>query len=136
MTQTMNAGIGGTLQELTRLAWEGRLDPRVHTLALRVTGTEARRQDKMRALVDDMHRRYDSAASLDADDACLFVASAAMSVGIRCRFFALRYGAAWTCRVAYEVGDHWERIDPLRQHTEREPDETVIGPIPDTLEGP
>ena len=50
----------------------------------------------------------------DADDACLFLATLAMSVGIRCRFVAARYGQSWTCWVAYEVGDHWETVDPLR----------------------
>jgi hypothetical protein len=66
--------------------------------------------------------------ALDADDACAIVAALAMSVGVRCRLVAVRYGQSWTCWVAYKVGDHWENVDPLRQRPDREPDEVVTGP--------
>jgi len=140
-----------TLQALTRLAWCGRLDPKVYMLARKLTDREASRQAKMEAIVDHMHRQFqlgrqpdpvgaealtggyvDSIAkqAFDADDACLYLASAAMSVGIRCRFVGARYGQSWTCWVDYEVGNHWETIDPLRQRPDREPDERVTLPDP------
>jgi len=148
-----------TLQALTRLAWRIRLDPKVYLLARRLTDPEASRQAKMEAIVDELHRRpirtpdptpaesfavnYDRfgvflhlSRPLDADDACLFVAATAMSVGIRCRIVGARYGNAWTCAVDYAVGDHWETIDPLRQRPEREPDERVLGPLPDENPSP
>ena len=155
-------GIELTLQALTRIAWQNRLDPAVYQLARRLTDPEASRQKKMEAIVAELHRHavripaptdtetfatpfmadpgvdrapLDTDAVVvpfDADDACLFVASAAMSVGIRCRLIGARYGQSWTCWIAYEVGDHWEIIDPLRQRSERrDPDEQVMGPLPD-----
>jgi|ERR1700722_1016837 len=125
-------GIEKTLESLTRTAWENQLDPRVRQLACKLTGSETSRQDKMRALVDDLHRIVVSpwGPSLDADDACVFVAAAAMSVDIPCRFIGVRYGQSWTCWLQYEAGIIWETIDPLRQKTGLEPDEQVIGPFP------
>ena len=146
-----------TLQALTQFAWRNRLDPKVHMLARKLTDPEASRQKKMEAIVAELHRRsvhipspadvetlavipFDAAAGwqkpiemvpLDADDACAFVAAAAMSVGIRCRLVAVRYGQSWTCWVAYEVGDHWETVDPLRARPAREPGEIVMGPMPE-----
>ena len=143
-------GIEITLQQLTRTCWKNRLDPAVYRFARRLTDREASRQAKMAALVAELHRTDHHAPSpvdsetmtvpldadrlaevpLEADYACLFVASGAMSVGIRCRLVAARYGQSWTCWVSYEVGDHWETVDPLRQRPERGPDEQVLGPIP------
>jgi hypothetical protein len=136
-------GIEWILRSIAQSAWQSRLDPRVYLLARKLTDHEARREDKMRALVDELHRqsaiarRYETTdvalgamASLDADDACVFVAAAAMSVGIPCRFVGVRYGHSWTCWLQYEAGLIWEMIDPLRQKTDREPDEQVIGPNP------
>lgn len=141
-----------TLHQLTEVAWRDRLDPLVYQLARDLTDREARRQEKVAAIVDHLGRfqvgrtadpaRAETVAgatllltglagtAVDADDACLFVATLAMSVGIRCRFVAARYDQAWTCWVAYEVGDHWETVDPLRQRPERDPDELVMGPMP------
>lgn len=145
-----------SLRALAAVAWRDRLSPLVYRLARRLTDREATRQQKVGAIVDHMHREYDigrpadptqaetfvspellaSGAAwhmlypLDSDDACAFVAAAAMSVGIPCRLVAVRYGDAWTCRVDYEVGDHWETVDPLRRRHERDPDETVTGPEP------
>jgi hypothetical protein len=104
-----------------------------------VTDSASCREDKMRALVDEMHRRFVfsidptvretvgpfTTGSLDADDACTFLAAAAMSVGIRCRIVGARYGSSWTCWIQYEnENGAWETIDPLRQKKpDREPDE-------------
>ncbi len=139
------------LRHLTALAWRDRLDPAVYKMARELTDREATRQQKVEAIVDSLHRRFQLArtdaseeetlaspaqllaaqrGALDADDACAIVAALAMSVGIRCRLVAVRYGYSWTCWVSYEVGDHWETCDPLRQHPEHEPDQTVTGPIP------
>lgn len=149
----MSTGIETALRALTAVAWRDRLSPAVYKLARRLTDREASRQQKMEAIVDHLHREFrvgrpaDPIASeavsspevlamglasptLDADDACLFVAALAMSVGIRCRFVGARYGHSWTCWIDYEVGDHWETVDPLRQRPDREPDERVTGSIP------
>lgn len=152
-----DVGIEQTLGQLTAVAWRDRLDPLVYWLARDLTDPEARRQEKVAAIVDHLGRfqlwrpadpvRTESVSvatlrltepagtMVDADDACLFVATLAMSVGIRCRFLAARYDQAWTCWVAYEVGDHWETVDPLRQRPARDPDEQVMGPIPEEGEG-
>jgi hypothetical protein len=130
------------MQQLTLLSWRARLDPRVHTLAREVTDSKVDRQDKIRALVNELHRRFvvrtdpsvdefvtvfpPDGAFMDADDACLFVAAAAMSVGIPCRIVAVRYGPVWSCLVQYEAGLIWETIDPLRQKLGRDPDELVV----------
>ncbi len=138
----------GLLRHLTALAWRDRLDPAVYKMAREVTHREATVQQKVEAIVDSLHRRFQLArtdasaeetlaspsqllagdGSMDADDACAVVAALAMSVGVRCRLLAVRYGQSWTCWVSYEVGDHWETVDPLRQRPEREPDEVVAGP--------
>lgn len=61
------------------------------------------------------------------------LAAMAMSLGIRCRLIAVRYGHSWTCLVAYEDSDgsdRWTIVDPLRQRPERDPDETVTMSMP------
>jgi len=124
----MSIGIETTLRALTNSAWQARLYSSVHSLAIELTAPEERREGKVRALVDDLDRRFPPGDSLDADDACVFVASLAMSVGIPCRLVAVRYGHSWTCWLQYEAGLLWETIDPLRQKPDREPDEQVLGP--------
>ena len=65
---------------------------------------------------------------MDADDACLFVASCALSIGIPCRFVARRYGGhTWTVRLGYKVAGRWEIIDCTRQSADRIPDEEIVG---------
>lgn len=132
------AGIKMQLRQLTQIAWRDRIDPRVQLSARKLTYSETSRQDKMRALVDELHRRFVLAPSpvaqesvtvmdlfdidkldermkteinymlssrmIDVDEACVFVASAAMSVGIPCRFVGARYGHSWTCWLSYYVG--------------------------------
>ena len=142
-----------TLRQLAALAWRDRLSPLIYAKARELTDRKSNRQQKMDAIVVELHRRYgfrpdpseaetlDGSAHMraghkpiiDADDACLVVAGLAMSVSIRCRFVAARYDQSWTCWVAYEVGDHWETIDPLRQRPEREPDELLMGSMPDEV---
>jgi len=142
------------LRHLTSIAGRDRLNPAVYKTARELTDCEATTQQKVEAIVDHLHRSFQlgradaseeetmaspaqllaSQRPVDADDACAVVAALAMSVGVRCRFAAIRYGQSWTCWVAYEVGDHWEVVDPLRQRPEREPDEQVLGPIPGEVE--
>ncbi len=69
-----------------------------------------------------------SVSVIDADDACLFVAAAAHSLGIPCRFVAMRFGErSWTVRLRYEVDGRWEEIDCMDQSTVRGPDEEIVG---------
>lgn len=153
-----NYGIEMSLKQLASLAWQSRLDPRICRLALPLTEAKTGRRAKMEALVAELHRRFvlapgptnseaingqfEDGNTLDADDACVFVAAAAMSVGIPCRIIGARYGQFWTCFVSYEDdpaptascvassprrAPRWETIDPLRQKKpDREPDETVV----------
>lgn len=135
----MTIGIELTLQALTSIAWQNRLNPATRSLARRLTDPESNRHGKVDAIVDEMHRCYSirdpttpetlrDIVALDADNAALTVASLAMSVGIRCRLVGARYGQSWTCFVAYEVGDHWETVNPLQQRADRDPDEPISGP--------
>lgn len=144
------------LKQLANIAWQSRLDPRIHYLALQSTGPQTGRLSKMETLVGELHRRFvlapdpahsesintqfETGDSLDVADACIFVAAAAMSVGIPCRIVGARYGQSWTCFVSYEVDPpagascteplatpRWETIDPLRQkRPDREPDELIV----------
>lgn len=136
----MSAGIEQSLRLLTDRAWVERLNPRVREWT-RSTIHAARTLDRdvaMHALVDELYRATGAGARtlidgtfMDADDACLAVAAAAMSVGILCRFVSERRGNCWTVRLVYEASPgQWETIDCLRQHTDKEPDERVLGPIP------
>lgn len=140
-------GIEITVQMLARMAWRSRRNPKLYQLARRLTAPWKDRQDKMEALVQELHHRGDPIETdclslvltmsdegvpregVDADDAAVFVAAAAMSVGIPCRIVGVRYGHAWTCRVDYEVGDHWESIDPLQQTAGRKPDEEITASL-------
>lgn len=142
----MSAGIDVVLEEMTAAAERDCEVPIARTLAGFLTDREPGVGDKVRALVDELHRRFrlapdpagrEALASplatdepVDADGACLFVATLAMSVGIRCRFVAARYGQSWTCWLAYEDGeDRWVTVDPLRRRPERGPDEGVLGRV-------
>jgi hypothetical protein len=142
----MSDGVEKSLESLAQLAWRERLAPSTYRRARELTNSKISRKDKMEALVDELHRQFVLApdpvketitvrppdgASLDADDACLFVAAAAMSVGIPCRFIGVRYGHSWTCWLSYYDAGRWETIDPLRQkRPDREPDEQVQVSLP------
>lgn len=139
-----DAGIDRTLQALVDLAWRKREDSPYRELAQAATEDESTRTDKMLAIIDELHSRFTYAAdpiqgefigpvpytpggTVDADDACLFVMTLAMGVGIPCRIVGARYRKfSWTCFVSYqdEAGD-WNNIDPLRQKTVFVPNELV-----------
>lgn len=140
-------GIKRTLHALIGLASQKRDDPRIHELALELTAREPNRDGKVRALVDEISRRFVYAPDptkvefigpvpltrgemIDVDDACLFVAALAMSVDIPCRIVGARYGYVktrsgrygfWTCILAYENEDgFWTAVDPLKQKFDTE----------------
>ena len=157
--------IEAIIYTLTQRAWVDRADPTVYRWARHLTYPEVGRHDKVRAIVAEVRRQFrfpagvdpataetlssarhllDAGRAVDADDACLLLATAAMSVGIPCRFVAARYRHSWTCWVAYQVGERWQVVDPLLPPPtpeipgepwewplpERKPDETVWGPPP------
>ena len=136
----MNAGIEMSLQTLARTAQRDAANETaedfalwsIRDLALRSTAGLVNHRDKMRALVDDLHRatasgRLIDGSVLDADDACLFVATSALCLGIPCRFIAERYGQSWTVRLGYEVDGQWETIDCMNQVAMRDLDERIVG---------
>ena len=112
-----------------------RLAARAHVrdFALKLTENEPDVHGKMRAIIDDLHRRFvympdpthEEAAlvldmarggSMDVDDACTTVAAMASSIGIKCRFVLASYRhACWTVRLAYEADGAWTVVDVLRQ---------------------
>lgn len=114
---------------MTRLAsWRAH----VRDFALKLTDGEPDVHGKMRAIIDELHRRFvyspdpiheamglldmDRGGSMDVDDACMTVAAMASSVGIKCRFVLGSYKrACWTVRVAYEADGAWTVVDVLRQ---------------------
>ena len=127
-------GIEAQLGALAALAWRKSPEVRVRAHALTDHGID--RQDKIRLIIDDLHRRFfyapdpvkesihwpssdDACNGVDVDDACLVVAAFAMSVGIPCRIVGARYRErCWTCFVAYEDEEgRWVGVDPLRQKT-------------------
>jgi hypothetical protein len=140
-------GIRMTLAQLTKKAWRDRLEADVRIMATEVAGTEPDVSGRMRALVHrmralvhEMRRRvaiYEtvspfSADPIDADDACSFVAAAALSIGIHCRFVVARFKRSWTCWVAYRDKDRWRLLD-CQTGAERlfsDPDEIVVGELP------
>jgi transglutaminase superfamily protein len=140
----MNIGIKEVLHELTITAERGGTNSAVQTLAIKLTKQEPNRHDKIRAIVDELHRRFVNSHSpiemgvtgipmgeghaVDADEACLFVAALAQSVGIQCRFVAARFNRSWTCFIEYErENGQWEMIDPLREwKVSTEPDERIV----------
>ena len=143
----MNVGIKMTLELLARSAWLSRFDPRVQLLARDVTDVETGRADKMRALVDELHRRFvlapdpptqersvmdlfdinkldeqmrreiDSVVnprpSIDADDACVFVAAAAMMLAWRRRSSP---GGLWLLLILLAAAWWRRRNPPARQN--------------------
>jgi len=137
----MNAGIKLSLETLARSAQRNAANETtkdfalwsIRDLALRSTAGLVNHRDKMRALVDDLHRAtygglIDGDGNvMDADDACLFVATSALCLGISCRFIAERYGQSWTVRLGYEVDGQWETIDCMNQVAMRKLDEKVVG---------
>lgn len=143
-------GIGETLAGMARLVERSRTVPsKVRALAESLSDSFTSRSEEMTAFVDELHRRFtyapdpthgeligpipfESGAQIDVDDACMFVAALATSVGIRCRFVGARYGRSWTCFLEYEEADgRWVCVDPLRQKMDRLPDERVRGSIID-----
>ncbi len=132
------------LAALATVAMRERASPDVHVLALEVTASSSNRRDTMRLLVDELHRRFRYAPdptevlgsmprthgnTVDVDDACIFVAALAGSLGICCRFVAARYDRSWTLFLDYETEDgRWETIDPLRHPGLKDPDERIEGP--------
>lgn len=112
-----------------------RLAARAHVgdFALKLTENEPDVHGKMRAIIDELHRRFsyrpdpaayeyvrlldmDRGGSMDVDDACTTVAAMASSIGIKCRFVLGSYRhACWTVRLAYEADGAWTVVDVLRQ---------------------
>ncbi len=145
----MNTGIDASLGTLGRLAMAYRLTQETRRIAIETIAAvgPVGRKGYMLALVRELHHRADSTLHdpsvpealrvvgsdepipqpIDADDACLFVASCALSIGIPCRFVAQRYGQSWTVRLRYEVAGQWETIDCMNQSTTRETDEEIVG---------
>ena len=124
----MNPGIRLSLQILAETARRDSSE-QLRRLARDLTDAGPDIPGKVRALVDALHRSGARSVSvIDADDACLFVAAAAHSLGIPCRFVAMRFGErSWTVRLRYEVDGRWEEIDCMDQSTVRGPDEEIVG---------
>ena len=124
----MNPGIRLSLQILAETARRDSSE-QLRRLARDLTDAVPDIPGKVRALVDALHRSGARSVSvIDADDACLFVAAAAHSLGIPCRFVAMRFGErSWTVRLRYEVDGRWEEIDCMDQSTVRGPDEEIVG---------
>ena len=153
-----STGIELTLNVLSDMAWRERNNLMVGRFARAMTRPEMSRPEKIEAIVDFMQREFYridqqhdpleaevimgcgtlmGLAKLDADDASLLFAALAMSLGIRCRMVAARYGYSWTCWVACEESDgsdKWTTVDPLRQRPERDPDDTVTVLMPNERE--
>jgi hypothetical protein len=160
-------GIETTLHALAALTWDRRLDPRIHLWARQLTGPHASQHAKMRAIVCEVQKHlrpadpaiseaighvfidFENISVHDADDVCLLLAAAAMSVGIPCQFVAARFGDSWTCWLTYLTGDRWNLLDPAQPWPQpqewelptppppaRDPDEKVFGPVPDTASWP
>lgn len=139
------------MSAMTRLAARAH----VRDFALKLTENEPDVHGKMRAIIDELHRRFvympdpiynetlsllDMArgGSMDVDDACTTVAAMASSIGIKCRFVLASYRhACWTVRLAYEADGAWTVVDVLRQpwsdHLRFE--KLIIGPEVETKEG-
>lgn len=137
------AEIERMLQGLTAFADRKRADEELRAAADRLTESAPDRYSKMGRIVDELHRRYVYAPDpvnetigpmplpegsvMDVDDACLFVAVLATSIGIPCRFVAARYGRNWTLFLTYQDEEgRWEAVDPLRQRTSVRLDELMI----------
>lgn len=133
------------LDTLTRIS--ELTDPQLRDLALRLADGEVDRGGVIRALVDEVRRRFvyapdptlaeffkipfEFGSQIDIEDACLFVVALAKVIGIPCRFVLARYRErAWTVFLAYEDEERrWVGIDPLRQKTTVALEEFVIGGV-------
>jgi len=142
------------LKDIAHGAWAGRqlgelavATARTDSSFLRLARGLVRqsRSATMHAFVDELHRRFvyapdpttaeflqvpwEPGMSIDADDACLFVAVLAKAVDIPCRFVLARYRErAWTVFLSYEDEEgRWIGIDPLRQKTKQRLEELVFG---------
>lgn len=151
---TVWAGILAMLESMTNWAERHRHSPVIYMWAREATRGKSHPRDKVRALVDELHKRsrlapdpsltetidpldlLTSERALDADDACLLIATLALSLNIPCQFVAARYGQSWTCWLSCEFGhEQWEIVDPVGDKPAREPDETVLGPVPGQSRG-
>lgn len=135
------SGIDLDTAALTRMAHLESIRPELTILAREATRYESSRSGKLRALAELQARfargtepphieEVSSMTSSDADDVCLFVAAAALSLGIPCRFVAARYGQNWTCQLAYEIEGRWNQwviVDRVAEWTTQVPDEEVTG---------
>jgi hypothetical protein len=122
------SGVEDQLDTMTRLAAQSS----VQEFARKLTEKEPDTHGKMRAIIDEIHRRFvyspdpihesiglldmDRGGSMDVDDACVTVMAMALSVGIKCRLVLASYRrSCWTVRVAYEADGAWTVVDVLRQ---------------------
>ena len=152
MTTVNSEAIKGAVDELAKAAWRNRLDPKVHMFARKLTDGVVGNRERVVAIADEAARisrqvkedlgplltealalptdgAVEDLMLVDADEVCLVVAAAAMSVGIQCRLVGARYGRSWTCWVAYEAeagSGRWATVDPVKRDHDSEPDETVF----------
>jgi hypothetical protein len=137
-------GVEDQLDAMTRLASRAS----VRDFTRKLTENEPDAHGKMRAIIDEIHRRFvyspdpthesfgllemDLGGAMDVDDACVTVAAMALSVGIKCRLVLASYRrSCWTMRIAYEADEAWTVVDVLRQpwsdHLRFE--QLIIGPV-------
>ena len=110
--RVVNAGIELSLQALARSAMARSKNEIFCRLAHEATADVNGIPQKMRALNDIFHRLTGHESYMDADDACLNVATLALTLGIPCRFIAQRWAKhSWTVVLGYEVDGHWEKIE-------------------------
>lgn len=129
-----NAGIELSLRALASSAVHGAKNENIGLLARDVTAGLLDNRNRMRTLVEYLYRATGAGLRttidgniMDADDACVCIASFALALAIPCRLVAARYGQSWTVRLGYEVDGRWEVIDCLNQSTAREMDEEIFG---------
>lgn len=132
------------------LANAERETPARQELAREVAASGRDRADKVRLLVDELHRRFvycpdpvgaevigpiplEYGMVGDVDDACLFLTRLARDLGIPCHIVAARYrGRCWTCFVAYQDEEgQWIGVDPLRQGTPFAIEELAVDAAPE-----
>ena len=131
---------------------EGKHDKFVE-LAREVTVGKNTPDEKILAIVEELDRRFaylpdpakgeslgpipfDRGASIDVDDACVFVMALASHVGVTCRLIMARYEKRWTCFVGYLSKERttadwrreWKVFDPLGQQDVDKADEWFFGP--------
>lgn len=148
-------GVEESLRTLADAAWRAHTHPNVYARARELTRDCKTRRQGVEAVADCVRRSISEphgpdepemlspplwvkSSSGEADDVCLLFATLLLSLDVRCRFVAARYGRSWTCLVDYETGDgtpevihrQWETFDPVRRRPEQVPDERVEGPVP------